>query len=76
MLIVETIGRVRRDHFVGKKGIKRIARERGLSRNTVRKILRSEETAFSYERVSVISLFEGLPSRLFDGLPAFASRSL
>ena len=50
MLIVETIGRVRRDHFVEKKGIKQIARERGLSRNTVRKILRSEETAFSYER--------------------------
>lgn len=50
MLIVETIGRVRRDHFVEKKGIKQIARERGLSRNTVRKILRSELTAFSYER--------------------------
>jgi len=50
MLIVETLGRVRRDHFVEKKGIKQIARERGLSRNTVRKILRSEETAFSYER--------------------------
>jgi transposase len=50
MLIVETIGRVRRDHFVEKKGIKQIARERGLSRNTVRKILRSEATAFSYER--------------------------
>ncbi|MBF0304614.1 MAG: IS21 family transposase [Alphaproteobacteria bacterium] len=50
MLIVETIGRVRRDHFVEKKSIKRIARERGLSRNTVRKILRSEETAFRYER--------------------------
>ena len=50
MLIVETIGRVRRDHFVEKKSIKQIARERGLSRNTVRKILRSEETAFSYER--------------------------
>jgi transposase len=50
MLTVEMIGRVRRDHFVEKKGIKRIARERGLSRNTVRKILRSEVTAFSYER--------------------------
>ena len=50
MIIVESIGRVRRDHFVGKKGIRQIARERGLSRNTVRKILRSEETAFSYER--------------------------
>ena len=50
MTFVESIARVRRDHFVGKKGIKQIARERGLSRNTVRKIVRSEETAFSYER--------------------------
>jgi transposase len=50
MLIVETIGRVRRDHFVDKKSIKQISRERGLSRNTVRKIVRSEMTAFSYER--------------------------
>ena len=50
MIFVESIGRVRRDYFVGKKGIKQIARERGLSRNTVRKILRSEETGFSYER--------------------------
>lgn len=31
MLIVEAIGRVRRDHFVEKKGIKEIARDRGLS---------------------------------------------
>jgi transposase len=50
MMIVESIARVRRDHFVGKKSIKQIARERGLSRNTVRKIVRSEATAFSYER--------------------------
>jgi transposase len=50
MLIVETIGRVRRDHFVEKKGIKEIARDRGLSRNTVRKILRSGATSFCYER--------------------------
>jgi len=32
------------------KGIKQISRERGLSRNSVRKILRSGETGFSYER--------------------------
>ena len=51
MMIVESIARVRRDHFVGKKGIKQIARERGLSRNTVRKIVRSEETAFSKARI-------------------------
>lgn len=50
MPIVETIARVRRDHHVHHKPIKQIARERGLSRNTVRKILRTDATAFSYER--------------------------
>ncbi len=50
MTIVETIARVRRDHYVHKKSIKEIVRSRGLSRNTVRKILRGEDTAFSYER--------------------------
>ena len=46
MLIVETIAKVRRDHIVDKKPIKAIARDRGLSRNTVRKVLRSRETSF------------------------------
>ena len=50
MVIVETIGRVRREHFVKGKTIKEIARELKISRNTVRKILRSEETSFSYDR--------------------------
>ena len=50
MLVVETIAKVRRDHIVDKKPIKAIARERGLSRNTVRKVLRSGETSFAYER--------------------------
>ena len=50
MLIVETIAKVRRDHIVDKKAIKAIARERGLSRNTVRKVLRSGETSFAYAR--------------------------
>src|SRR6476469_1233788 len=50
MLIVETVGRVRRDHFVKGKSIKEIARDLRISRNTVRKILRSGETSFSYER--------------------------
>ena len=52
MLVVETIGKVRRDHFVHGKTIKEIARARGLSRNTVRKVLRSGQTAFGYERTS------------------------
>ena len=50
MLIVETIGRIRREHFVQGKSIKEIARDLKLSRNTVRKVLRSERTSFSYER--------------------------
>jgi transposase len=50
MLIVETIGRIRREHFVQGKTIREIARDLKLSRNTVRKVLRSAETAFSYGR--------------------------
>ena len=50
MLIVETIGRIRREYFVQGKSIKEISRDLRLSRNTVRKVLRSSETSFSYER--------------------------
>jgi predicted transcriptional regulator len=50
MLIVETVGRIRREHLVKGKSIKEIARDLKISRNTVRKILRSEETSSSYDR--------------------------
>ncbi len=50
MLVVETIGRIRREHFQKGKSIKEIARELKISRNTVRKVIRSGETSFSYER--------------------------
>jgi transposase len=50
MLVVETIARIRREHFARGKGVKTIARDLGLSRNTVRKVLRSGETSFAYER--------------------------
>jgi transposase len=50
MLIVETIGRIRRDHYVKGKAIKEIARDLKISRNTVRKVLRSNATSFEYER--------------------------
>jgi len=50
MLIVETVGRIRREHLVKGKSIKEIARDLKISRNTVRRILRSGETSFSYER--------------------------
>ena len=47
---METIGRIRREHFVQGKTIREIARDLKLSRNTVRKVLRSAETAFSCGR--------------------------
>jgi transposase len=50
VLTVETIGRIRREHFHKGKGIKEIARDLRLSRNTVRKVVRSGQTTFSYER--------------------------
>src|SRR4051812_35317543 len=50
MLTVETIGRIRREFFVKGKTIKEIARDLRLSRNTVRKVVRSEATSFEYER--------------------------
>jgi transposase len=50
MLTVETIGRIRREHFLKGKTIKEIVRDLRVSRNTVRKVLRSGETSFAYER--------------------------
>ncbi len=49
-MIVETIGQIRREHFVKGKTIKEIARDLGVSRNAVLKAVRSEETSFVYER--------------------------
>src|SRR6202163_4135618 len=50
MLTVETIGRIRREHFLKGKTIREIARDLKVSRNTVRRVLRSGETWFQYER--------------------------
>jgi transposase len=50
MLVVETIARIRREHFVKGKGIKAIVRDLRVSRKVVRKVLRSGATEFSYER--------------------------
>jgi transposase len=50
MLTVETVGRIRREHLVKGKSIRQVARDLRLSRNTVRRILRSDETAHTYRR--------------------------
>ena len=48
---METIGRIRREHFVRGRSIKEIVRALKVSRNTVRKVLRSGATSFAYMRV-------------------------
>lgn len=50
MLVVEWIARIRREFFVKGKSIKEVVRNLGVSRNTVCEVLRSGETAFSYEQ--------------------------
>ena len=50
MICVETVGMVRRYYLVEKKSIKEIWRVLNPSREPVRKIVRSETTAFTYER--------------------------
>jgi hypothetical protein len=49
-LIVETVAKIRRAHFIQKKSIKEICREFHLSRKVVRKVIRSDATEFRYER--------------------------
>ena len=52
MLVVETIAKIRRAHFVEGKSIRQICRELRLSRNTVRKVIRSGVTEFSCDRAT------------------------
>ncbi|MRI57764.1 IS21-like element ISMex39 family transposase [Methylobacterium sp. DB1607] len=47
---VDTIARIRREFFTRGRTIKDIVRELHVSRNTVRKVIRSGATAFTYER--------------------------
>jgi transposase len=64
MLVVETIAKIRRYHFVEGRKIKQIARELNLSRNTVRKVIRSNATEHRYER----------EKQFFPKLGAYAGR--
>ena len=50
MLVVETIARMRREHLGKGVPIRQIARDLRMSRNSVRKVVWSEETSFRYER--------------------------
>jgi len=50
MLVVETIAKIRLAYFQHEKPIKQICRELKVSRKVVRKVIRSGQTEFSYER--------------------------
>ena len=50
MLTVDTIGRIRREYFVGKRSIRETSRGLRVSRKVIRKALREPETKFAYVR--------------------------
>lgn len=50
MLIVETMAKIRRMYHVQGKGFKTIARELQMSKNTIKKMIKDEQTRQSYER--------------------------
>lgn len=50
MIIVETIAKIRRMYHIQSKGIKTIARELKLSKNTIKKIIREDKTSNIYKR--------------------------
>ena len=50
MIGVELIGQIRRAYFEQHRPIKEIVRTLSVSRATVRKVIRSQATAFKYER--------------------------
>jgi transposase len=52
MLIVETIAKIRRYYFVEGRKIKQISRDLNISKNTVRKVIRSGKTKHEYSRVN------------------------
>lgn len=52
---METIAKIRLRYHVKKESIKQITRELGLSRNTIRKALREDKTAYKYERSTQVA---------------------
>ncbi|MEA2211467.1 MAG: hypothetical protein QOF83_1415, partial [Solirubrobacteraceae bacterium] len=54
---VEQWAELRREHFVAGKSIKRLVRETGLSKNTIRRVLRSEAPP-SYQRAPKVRVLE------------------
>ena len=72
MLDVELWAELRREHFVRGVSIKRLARRTGLSRNTIRRALRSDEPPV-YRRVSAGSMLDPFREEIHRLLRADAS---
>jgi len=74
---VETISKIRLAHYRDKKSIRQIARDFNLSRNTVRDVIRSDATEFTYDRsvqpLPKLGPYEGL---LLEQLAADLTRPL
>lgn len=70
MLIVETIRKIRCAYHRDRKSIRQIAREFKLSRNTVKKVIRSDATEFTYDRkaqpLPKLALYQELLSGYLD----------
>jgi transposase len=66
---VEQWAELRREHFVAGKSIKRLVRETGLSKNTIRRALRSE-TPPRYERSSAPGVLEAFKPEIHRLLKA------
>ena len=54
MFIVESIARIRRMYHVDGKGIRAIARELNISKNTVKKVIRSDATKFELAKFELV----------------------
>ena len=77
MIIVETIAKIRRMYHVQNKGIKTIARELKLSKNTVKKIIREDKTSNNYKRSKQpLPIMGEFKSQLTDILEANATKPI
>ena len=77
MMIVETIAKIRRLYYVQNMGIKTIARELKLSKNTVRKIIREDKTSKTYSRnKQVFPMMDEFKCQLVTMLESNATKPL
>ena len=77
MLVVETVSKIRRMHFAQSRSIRSISRELGISKNTVRKVVRGGATEHRYagRQVQPRPKLEGYVLELEGLLEANAGRN-